>query len=172
MADYYFSDGTDLKVIILFIAENFKRPVTLSDITDIVSGGNFADYFQLAQGFAELQDTKLLAEATEKGYVTVTPAGRRAAEAFSSSLPFSVREQFLSDIRDKHTHEGNAHSVLAEYKVNAAGQYDLFCEINEAGFPVFSMSLLLPTQEAAETAKAAFRQKAQKIYAEIVKNLT
>lgn len=51
MADYYFSNSIDLKLIILFIAENFKRPVTISDITDIVAETEFADYFPVAQGF-------------------------------------------------------------------------------------------------------------------------
>ena len=91
MADYYFSNSIDLKLIILFIAENFKRPVTISDITDIVAETEFADYFPVAQGFSELLNSRLMISASEDGKYIVTKKGHDAYDLFSSDIPYTVK---------------------------------------------------------------------------------
>lgn len=172
MADYYFSNSIDLKLIILFIAENFKRPVTISDITDIVAETEFADYFPVAQGFSELLSSSLMIPAVQNGRYIVTEKGHDAYDLFSSDIPYTVKQALLSEIAKTRSKEAEASSLTAEYKKNRAGEYELFCEICETGIPVFSFSLTLPTADSARTAAAKFKQNADKIYSEIIKDLT
>lgn len=172
MADYYFSDSIDLKLIILFIAENFKRPVTISDITDIVAETEYADYFPVAQGFSELLTSKLMISSSESGKYIVTKKGHDAYDLFSSDIPYTVKKTLLDAVTKKRRSESEAHSVTAEYKLNRAAQYDVFMEICETGIPIFSLSVTLPTLDDAKKAAAKFKKNADKIYSEIIKELT
>lgn len=172
MSGYFFNDSLDLKLIILFIAQNFKRPVSISDITDIILSGGYGDYFQTAQYFAELEDTGLLTHATQKGKYIVSQKGLNASMLFSKDLPFSVKEEIISSIKTVRKKEVESLSLTAEYKENRMGSFDLFCEITEAGIPIFSMSVVLPTKASADKAASAFKKNAEKIYTDIIKNLT
>lgn len=172
MSDYFFSDATDLKLMILFIAENFKRPVTISDVTSIAALHDYANYFQMAQSFSELIDTSLMREASEKGSYIVTEKGQNAYDLFAAALPYTVKEALLASIAGRRTKEREALSVVATYQKNRATGYDLFCEISEAGVPLLSLSLPLPSEDIAKRACQQFRERAQTIYADIVKNLT
>ncbi len=172
MSGYFFNDSLDIKLIILFIANNFKRPVGISDITDIILAEGYGDYFQTAQYFSELLDTKLLISATEEGKYIVSQKGIDASKLFSKDLPFSVKEEIMSAIKSARKKEVEAHSLVAEYKENSMGTFDLYCEIKESVIPIFSMSVILPTKASAEKAASEFRKNAEKIYADIIKNLT
>ncbi len=172
MSGYFFNDSLDLKLIILFISQNFKRPVSISDISDIILSGGYADYFQTAQCFAELEDTGLLTPATEKGKYIVSQKGLNASMLFSKDLPFSVKEEIINSIKSVRKKEVESLSVTSEFKENRMGSFDLFSEITEAGIPIFSMSLVFPTKDSAAKAASEFKKNAEKIYKDIIKNLS
>ena len=83
-----------------------------------------------------------------------------------------MKQTLLEAINKARLKEAEAKSVTAEYKPNRSGEYELFCEIAETGIPFFSFSLTLPTLDSAKTAAAKFRKNAEKIYSEIIKDLT
>ncbi|MDO5479562.1 MAG: DUF4364 family protein [Clostridia bacterium] len=172
MSDYYFNYSVDLKLIILFIAQNFKRPVTISDVTDIVISKGYAEYFESAQCFSELEESGLIIPASRKGTFIVTEKGLSTSKLLLKELPFTVRESLLDAIKTVRRKETEAHSLTAEYKENKTGSFDVFCEITESGFHLFSMSVTLPTKDDARRATANFKKNAEQIYAEIIKNLS
>ena len=172
MSDYYFNYSVDLKLIILFIAQNFKRPVTISDVTDIVLSKGYAEYFESAQCFSELEESELIAPASRKGTFMVTEKGRSTSKLLLKELPFTVKQSLIAAIKEVLKKESEAHSLTAEYKENKSGSFDVFCEITEAGFPILSMSVTFPTKDSARQATANFKKNADTIYTEIIKNLT
>ncbi len=172
MSDYYFNYSVDLKLIILFIAQNFKRPVTISDVTDIVLSKGYAEYFESAQCFSELEESELIIPASRKGTFIVTEKGHSTTKLLLKELPFTVRESLIEAIKAVKRKENEARSLTSEYKENKSGSYDVFCEITESDFPLLSMSVTFPTQDDARRATAKFKKNAETIYAEIIKNLT
>ncbi len=172
MSDYYFNYSVDLKLIILFIAQNFKRPVTISDVTDIVLSKGYAEYFESAQCFSELEESELIAPASRSGTFMVTEKGHATARLLIKELPFTVREALLEAIKNVRRKETEAQSLTAEYKENVSGSFDVFCEITEAGFSLLSMSVTLPTQDDARRATANFKKNATEIYNDIIKKLS
>ena len=52
--DYSFDDTIDVKLIALFIIENFKMPVPSFCIVDLLTLLPFVNYFDLRQRLAEL----------------------------------------------------------------------------------------------------------------------
>lgn len=172
MAHYFFDEPNDTKLIILLIAANFKRPVTISDVTDLVISQGIADYFPLAQSMAELEAGGLLHSAVNAGAYVITEKGREALALFGKSLPHSVRTSLLSAIQKAHVSEKEAESVVATYKRENDMLYTFFGEVTERGVPVFSMSVTLPSEATARTAVRNFKQNAGEIYAEVIKKLS
>ena len=172
MSDYYFNYSVDLKLIILFIAQNFKRPVTISDITDILISTGYAEYFESAQCFSELEESGLIIPASRKGTFIITEKGQSTSKLLLKELPFTVRESLIESIKKVRRKETEALSLTAEYKVNKSGSFDVFCEITEAGFPLLTMSVALPTRDDAKKATANFKKNAETIYADIIKKLS
>ena len=172
MSGYFFNDSLDLKLIILFIAQNFKRPVTISDIYDIIISRGYAEYFEMAESFSELEESELIAPASKKGTFMITDKGISSVKLLGAEIPFTVKEALMKSIKEVKKKENEALSLVSEYKENSSGGFDVFCEIIEAGFPVFTMSVTLPTKDNAVKATANFKKNAAKIYAEIIKNLT
>ncbi len=172
MSGYFFNNSVDLKLIILFIAQNFKRPVTISDIYDIIISRGYAEYFEMAESFSELEESGLIKPASRKGTFMVTEKGISTLKLLLKELPFTVREALIEAIKYARRKETEAHSLTAEYKENKTGGFDVFCEITEAGFHLFSMSVTLPTHDDAMRATASFKKNAEQIYAEIIKKLS
>ncbi|MDP4132435.1 MAG: DUF4364 family protein [Bacillota bacterium] len=172
MPEYFFDGSTDIKLIILFVTTNFKRPVSISDITDIAISHGYADYFSMTQNLSELEVNGLITSANEAGKYILTSKGHDALQIFSDELPFTVREKLLNSIIQAKRKENESSSIIAEYKKGDDFKYTLFCEIIELGTPVYSMSVVLPTEESARIAANRFKARASEIYSQLIKTLT
>ena len=58
--DYCFDDKIDVKLITLFIIENFKTPVPKSFIVDTLMLEPFINYFDLQEQMAELEEEEFV----------------------------------------------------------------------------------------------------------------
>ncbi|MBQ2942300.1 MAG: DUF4364 family protein [Clostridia bacterium] len=172
MSGYFFNNSVDLKLIILFIVQNFKRPVTISDIYDIITSRGYAEYFEMAESFSELEESELITPASRKGTFIITDKGIASVKLLGAEIPFTIKEALMASIKTAKKKENEAHSIVSEYKETLSGEYEVFCEINEAGFSLFSMSVTLPTKESAAKATASFRKNAEIIYTDIIKKLS
>ncbi len=172
MSGYFFNNSVDLKLIILFIAENFKRPVTISDIYDIIISLGYAEYFEMAESFSELEESGLLVPASRKSTFMVSDKGISSIKLLGKEIPFTVKEALIKSIKDVKKKENEARSVVSEYKENLSGDFEVFCEITESGFSLLSMSITLPTRESAANATANFRKNAEALYTDIIKKLS
>lgn len=172
MAHYFFEESTDTKLIILLIAANFKRPVTISDITDLALEHGYADYFPLAQSLSELADSGLLHPAVEDGAYVITESGREALKLFENQIPYSVRRSLCNSVKDTQVTEQESQSVIATYKRENDVLFTFFGEITEHGVPALSLSLSLPSEDSARAAVRSFKKDAGAIYNSIIHSLT
>lgn len=95
--DYNFNEKIDVKLITLFIIDNFKMPVPNSYIVDTLTLEPFVNYFDLQQDLAELEQEDLVAHFTEdgNGFYSITEKGTEALSFFSKRIPKTVRERLL-----------------------------------------------------------------------------
>ena len=57
---YKFEEPSEIKLIILYIIENYREPIDNGQITDIFMSHDFVDYFTMQQYLNELLDTHLV----------------------------------------------------------------------------------------------------------------
>ena len=78
----------DVKLLILFVCLNSKRPLTLPHITEILVSEGLADFFDIAQGVRELAQGGQLEELPGESdpYLKITEKGEYSIDRKSTRL--------------------------------------------------------------------------------------
>ena len=172
--DYSFDEKVDVKLIALFIIDNFKMPVPNSFIVDTLSLEPFVNYFDLQHQIGELEDEELVTYYVEDSnrFYSLTEKGSQALEFFGNWIPKTVRERLLKAIKIKIKDLKNALSVKADYeKVNDI-EYLISLGITEGNYDMFKGSLSVGDEMMAKKMCAAFKNDPQKLYSEFLSVLT
>ncbi len=172
--DYCFDDKIDVKLIALFIIENFKMPVPNYFIVDTLMLEPFVNYFDLQQQMGELEDEGFVTYYVENDnrFYSITNKGHEALEFFVVRIPKTVRERLLRAIKIKVKDLKNALSIKAEYeKVNDI-EYCVSLSISEGNFDMFSLSLSVGDEVMAQKMCGAFKNNPQAMYSEFLSIMT
>lgn len=172
--DYSFDEKVDVKLIALFIIDNFKMPVPNSFIVDILALEPFINYFDLQQQMGELEEDEFVTYYIEDDarFYSLTEKGTQALEFFGGRIPKTVRERLLRTIKIKIKDLRNALSIKADYtKVNDI-EYSVSLGISEGNFDMFSISISVSDELLAKKMCAAFKNDPQTLYSEFLSILT
>ena len=172
--DYCFDDKIDVKLIALFIIDNFKMPVPSSFIVDTLTLEPFVNYFDLQQQLAELEEEEFVTYYIEDDvrFYSITKKGLQALEFFCVRIPKTVRERLLRTIKIKIKDLRNALSIKAEYKKVNDIEYSITLGISEGNFDMFNLSLSVGDELMAKKMCAAFKNNPQALYSEFLSILT
>lgn len=172
--DYCFNDKIDVKLIALFIIDNFKMPVPNSFLVDTLALEPFVNYFDLQQQIAELSEEELVTYYVEDcdKFFSLTQKGSEALEFFGARIPKTVRERLLHAIKLKIKELKNALSIKADYKKINDIEYCVTLKISEGNFDMFSTSLSVGDEILAKKMCAAFKNNPQALYSEFLSVLT
>lgn len=172
--DYCFDDKIDVKLIALFIIDNFKMPVPNSFIVDTLALEPFVNYFDLQQQMGELIEEGLVTYYIEDNdrFYSLTEKGAEALEFFSLRIPKTVRERLLRTIKIKIKDLKNALSIKAEYKKINDIEYSVNLGISEGNYDMFSVSVSVSEETMAKKLCAAFKNNPQVLYSEFLSVLT
>ena len=172
--DYSFDQKIDVKLIALFIIDNFKMPVPNSFLVDTLALEPFVNYFDLQQQISELSEEGLVTYYVEDcdKFFSLTSKGSEALEFFSVRIPKTVRERLLHAIKIKVKELKNALSIKADYKKINDIEYSVTLGISEGNFDMFSASLSVGDEILAKKMCAAFKNNPQALYSEFLSVLT
>lgn len=172
--DYSFDEKVDVKLIALFIIDNFKMPVPNSFIVDTLSLEPFVNYFDLQHQIGELEEEELVTYYVEGNdrFYSLTEKGSQALGFFSDRIPKTVRERLLKAIKVKIKDLKNALGVKADYqKVNDI-EFLVTLGISEGNFDMFSVSISVSDEMMAKKICASFKNDPQSFYSEFLSVLT
>lgn len=172
--DYCFDDKIDVKLITLFIIENFKTPVPNSFIVDTLMLEPFINYFDLQEQMAELEEEEFVTYYTENNnrFYSITQKGTQALEFFRVRIPKTVRERLLRAIKIKVKDLKNALSIKAEYKKINDIEYCVTLGISEGNFDMFGLTISVGDEVMAKKMCGQFKEDPQAMYSEFLSVLT
>lgn len=172
--DYSFDEKVDVKLIALFIIDNFKMPVPNSFIVDTLSLEPFVNYFDLQHQIGELEEEELVTyyiEGNDRFY-SLTEKGVQALGFFSDRIPKTVRERLLKAIKIKIRDLKNSLSVKADYKKVNDIEYLVSLGIAEGNYDMFNVSISVSDEIMAKKMCASFKNDPQSLYSEFLSVLT
>ena len=162
MARYGFiHDKLDIKLLVLYIMDRVAAPIDFATLTDLALCDNGVDYFQFAEGLAELVESGHL--TLEGELYAVTDKGRRACAAGESSLSPVVRrrcDQHLAALNQALKRKAQIRAELCPQ----AGGYDVRLMMDDDQGSLFSLTLLAPSQEDGQRIADRFLRYPDRIY--------
>ena len=168
--DYSFDDKIDVKLIALFIVDNFKMAVPSFCIVDILTLLPFVNYFDLQQQLAELEQEEFVTYYIEDNarYYSLTDRGKEALEYFSLRIPKTVRERILRAIKLKVKELKASLGIRADYKKINDIEYGVSLGISEGNSELFGVTLSVGDEIMAKKVCTAFKEDPQALYSEIL----
>lgn len=162
-------DRNDVKLLILYLIKNISKPLTSTNICDILLRYGLADYFVIAQGTEELIET-CLAERIDD-FLYVTGNGAKTIEELSKTLPLSVREKAMGSALETLSVIKNESQLLTDITKTAEG-YKVECIIEDEGVEMLKCSLFVGNEFQAQIIQRNFRKNPESIYKGIIAELT
>jgi hypothetical protein len=170
MARYGFiHDKLDIKFLILYLMARAAAPIDFPTLTDLTMCDDGVDYFEFTEAVAELVETDHL--TLEDGLYSITDKGRRDGAACESSLPYSVRRKCNGNLARLNGVLRHNAQVRAQVAAREDGGFDVRMTLDDESGNLLSLSLFSPSQEQGEHLAAAFRERPERIYNEILSSL-
>jgi len=142
---YTFTEPSEVKLIILYIIQNFGEAIDNGQITDIFMDYEFVDYFTMQKYLDELVEMRLVEVDRHSGLrlYFLTAHGQEAYDAYMKKIPVSVREKLLLSIRAYKKKERSEADISATYRPLNELSYAADLSIRESGFNSASITCFL-----------------------------
>ena len=171
----YFSEGfTKDKLTVMYALTRLAVEPTKEQMTTFFGEHGLMGYFELQSAVYELEEGGFLA-AVPRPYgqaYCLTPKGRETLEMFQARLPASLRER-LGDCADAYRDALRKQTQFSAVVERASAQTRrVTLRAMELNGELMRVDLLLPDDASARYACAVWPDRAQAIYAAILKELT
>ena len=161
---------TENKFIILYIARKLGVKLDCDQFYILTEQHKWMNYFDMRECITDLFDTGLLKE--EGGKYSITADGISVIDQFKKSIPLSIRtiiDDYAKSNKSKILVE---QQIIADYSQDSENEFPVLFKINENGVVIFEARIVAATAKDARNLVDAFKSKASKIYADVVRELT
>lgn len=152
----------DIRILLCYLLASVDAPLSGEDIEKIVQERSLANYFEVRDALAALEQLGNVARVAE-GLYTVTQAGREIADSLDATLPLSVRDKALEA----------AFLLLAQARAERENRvetrktdrgYQVTCHVSGGETELMSIRLYVPDRTQAEMVKRNFHRDPGAVY--------
>ena len=143
---------TEIRVLICYILNNIKAPISLERLKERLHFDGIANYFEVAFAISDLEENGNIGVFEEENgikYYVATGDCSEIAKALGNSVPFSVRERSLEIANQIIARRNNQrNNTVSKEKT----EYGIFvtCSVMDNERTLASVSLLVPDEETAD----------------------
>ena len=166
-------DGFYIKIIILYVLNNFGKPLTNQMITDIIIDEVDIDYFDLQKCLYELLSVsyvRIFGEETADMY-DLTEKGKEVSVMFVNRIPYIIRKRLDRCINKQIEAIEPRSKIEADVTVSHKGQFGVYLRIYETGDLLFEINMNVGSRDMAYKTKEYFLNNSEKIYREAMSNI-
>ena len=158
-------DDVILRLVILFAADKYGKPVTNPELTKFILSGNEIDYFLFQHNIYELMKMEKLRVFKEfgKDFYEITPDGKETVSFFYKKIPLLVRNKISFEVEQALNLDKPQTKVIADF-MPEGNEFLASVKLIENGQEQFSMNILVPRREHAVVVCEYFEENISKIY--------
>ncbi len=165
---------TENKIIILYVLKETGLPVSALQITDILAGKMFMDYFTQQETLSQLLGSGMIKEHEDENnrkYYVITEEGISAVNTLHTIIPVPLKQNF-----DIHKEEIKK-MVKRDWEVNATWHIDendshyVRCFVRDGDSFLIDLKILAGNKKIASEMCINWRKNTEKIYSEIIGQL-
>ncbi len=161
------------KLIILYMLRKVNFPLSNTQITELIIGKEYTDYFHVQEALSGLAEAGLvsLEKIRNTSQYTATPDGEKTLEYFSSEIPYSIKKEIDQYLRDNAFELRSESCTIADWVLTEDGAYAVNCRVNEGKETIINLTIHVTSEEEAERVCERWPEKAQPLYLEIMTQL-
>lgn len=165
-------DKYEIKILICYLLNNFKKPLTKDEINYIFQDEQIVNYFDFSEAFNELVKSGHIAPLSIDGEerYEIKELGADTAKTLASSLPQSVRDKVIT----------SAMELMSRIKIERENEviitpsdsgFNVKLVIHDVDFDIMQLELYAPDEIQAERIKENFLKDPLKLYRSVMSNL-
>lgn len=162
-----------VKLIVLFVLKNYKKPMTNQVLTQITLGEVEIDYYLLQKCLFDIIKLGWIRVFKEDGFTKyeIVDEPVKSAEYFEKEIPYIIRQKLLFCVKKQLTKELPKSTIESDVVVSENGEFNVYLKIYEKGDLLFELNINVGSRELALKTKEHFLKNAMDIYMETTKNV-
>lgn len=161
------------KLLVLYVMESLKQPITNTQLTEIILENNFINYFTLQQYISELISSDFLRykKVNDKNLVYITEKGSSTLSFFSdriSSIKKKIIDDYLLSIKDSIKKEL---TINSDYTLGKDNSFLVDLQALENDNLLISLKVSVPTKKQALSLCNRWKDNPSDIYNKIMNSL-
>jgi len=163
----------DIKLLVCYIINNVDRPITKTQINEVMLQQSLANYFEVNQAISELlEDGNIVSELVgEDEILQTTEKGRSASEILQKDIPLTVREKAINTATRILLRARRESENKIEIQKLDVG-YNVTFTILEKEDELMKLTLYVADSEQAAQIKERFLEDPVALYSVIISTLT
>jgi len=162
----FIHDKLDIKLLVLYIMARVTAPIDFPTLTDLSLCDAGVDYFLFAESVSELVTSGHL--TLENETYSITEKGRKHGEITESSLPYSVRLKCTRALSKLNNQLRRNAQVRSDLQARKDGTFTLKLALDDNEGSLFSLDLLVATEEQGKHIAQRFQASPEQIYNDIL----
>lgn len=161
------------KLIILYMLNKVKFPLTNAQLSRFFLDNDYTDYFTLQKVISELIDSHLISVETIRNtsYYHITSDGGETLGFFVNRIPEVIIDDMDSFLMHNKYELRNEVGTIADYYKSTNQDYIVHCQVKEGKSTLIELNVSVPTKETASDMCNNWKDASQKIYSYIMKSL-
>lgn len=154
------------KLIILFICNEVKLPVSRKHMTDIVITGNLMNYFYLPMLLDSLLDDELV-DLVDEGYI-LSIKGTNTLDFIGNKIPKGIKKYICVLAKEFKPAIKNEISIKAAYLISDDEDHIAHLKIVDGFSPLIDLKISAGSEKEAKKICKSFKENTDSIYSEIL----
>lgn len=159
----------DVKVMLCYLLDKLKNPVTEEQLYEIAQDSEIINYFYYTEAMADLLKNKSVVRVERGGevYIEATEKGRFGAEYFNESIPYYFRKKLLKTAMyyfARLKRESEADIEITE----VSNGCEVNCKIKDTSFDLMRISLYAPDYDQAKLIKDKILLNPTDFYSKVI----
>lgn len=161
------------KVLILYILSKVNKPVTNSELLELIQSIEEMNYFYFQQFISDLKENRYLLEYEQekKKFYAITISGRETVKLTIDMLPGSIKDKVDETLKNTMKEIENEESVYADFFPSKEDEFMICCGIRESNKKVFEVQIFSSSRENSLNIIENWKKNAGTIYPKIVEML-
>ncbi|MBD7913694.1 DUF4364 family protein [Clostridium sp. Sa3CUN1] len=161
------------KLLVLYVMDSLKHPITNTQLTEIILENNFINYFTLQQYISELISSDFLRyeKVNDKNLVHITEKGTNTLSLFSdriSTIKKKIIDDYLHSMLESIKKELTIHS---DYTIGKDNSFIVDLQALENDNLLISLKVSVPTKKQATSLSNRWKDNPSDIYNKIMNSL-
>lgn len=161
------------KLLVLYVIQSLKQPISKTQLTEIILENNFINYFTLQQYISELESSEFVGyvEKNNKKLITITKKGENVLSFFNeriSPIKRDIIDNYISKTIDNIKKELTIHS---DYTIEKNNSFIVDLKALEDEILLIDLKISVPTKKQASNLCTRWKENPSDIYTKIVQVL-